>query len=214
MPICEALEGEPIVREHTQQIEPSAAEVVVIPNEVAQQGMPEGDTRVEREHRRLQHLIKRLAEQSGYKATIEQPTIDGLGRVDVGLESDGRRIACEICVTTSPEHELANIQKCLSSEYDTVILCSPDRKSLERIKALCRSELGGPEQKKVFFLEPQDVVLRFEKEAADAAGKVDRVKGYKVKVNYQPQQEFDKVTKRKTIAKVVLNSFTRDKADK
>jgi hypothetical protein len=87
------------------------------------------DVKVEREHRRLQHLIKKLAEQSGYKATIEQPTIDGQGRVDVGLESDSKRIACEVSVTTSPEHELQNIKKCVGSKYDVVILCSA-KKSL------------------------------------------------------------------------------------
>jgi hypothetical protein len=169
------------------------------------------DPLIEREHRRLQHLIKRMAEQSGYRAILEQPTADGQGRVDVGLESDTKRIACEICITTSPEHELANLCKCLGSDYDQVIMCSPERKTLEKIKALCVAELSEAERAKVIFLEPDALVLWFEQEAANAAGTVDRVKGYKVKVNFQPQEESDKESKRRAIAKVVLKSFRRDK---
>ncbi len=47
-------------------------------------------------HRYLQTLIKQTAEKWGYKAIIEEQTPDGKGRVDVGLERDGKRIAFEI----------------------------------------------------------------------------------------------------------------------
>lgn len=169
------------------------------------------DIKVEREHRRLQHLIKHLAEQSGYLATIEQPTTDGQGRVDVGLEQDGKRIACEISVTTPPEHELANIRKCLASEYDTVILCSPEKKALEKIRNLCTKKLAEPELQRVLFLEPDALVMFFEEEAAKNAGKTGKVKGYKVKLNFQPQSEAEKKSKRQAVAQVVLQSFKRDK---
>lgn len=168
------------------------------------------DVKVEREHKRLQHLIKQLAEKSGYLATIEQPTADGVGRVDVGLEQDGKRIACEVCVTTPPEHELANIRKCLASEYDIVILCSPEKKALEKIRTLCTKKLAEPELQKVLFLEPDALVMFFEEEAAKNAGKTGKVKGYKVKLNFQPQSEAEKKSKRQAVAQVVLQSFQRD----
>jgi hypothetical protein len=36
-------------------------------------------------HRYLQTLIKRMAEQRGFKATIEEQVLEGKGRVDVSL---------------------------------------------------------------------------------------------------------------------------------
>jgi len=131
--------------------------------------------------------------------------------VDVGLEQNGKRIACEITVTTSPEHELQNIRKCLASEYDVVILCSPDKKALEKVKALCIKELTKKDLQKVIFLEPDALVQFFEEEAAKNAGKTDNVKGYKVKVNFQPQQESDKQIKRQALTQIVLKSFRHDK---
>ncbi|MCL4553326.1 MAG: type IV secretion system DNA-binding domain-containing protein [Candidatus Marsarchaeota archaeon] len=172
---------------------------------------PEADTKLEREHRRLQHLIKRLAEQSGYRAVIEQPTADGQGRVDVGLQRDGKRIACEVSVTTGSEQELSNIKKCLASGYDTVILCSPEKKTLEKVKTLCATELSKSDRQKVLFLEPDEIVLFFEEEAAGRAGKEERIKGYKVRVNFQPVKEAEKQTKRQAIAKVILQSFRRER---
>jgi len=56
----------------------------------------------ERQHRYLQSLIKRVAEEKSYRAVIEEPTPDG-GRIDVGLEQDRRRIACEVSVTSTDE---------------------------------------------------------------------------------------------------------------
>jgi hypothetical protein len=170
---------------------------------------PKVDPKVEREHRRLQHLIKKLAEQSGYHATIEQPTDDGQGRIDIGLQSDNKRIACEVSVTTPPDHELGNIRKCLASGYEQVILCSPDRKSLEKVKVLCLKELTEPEWQKVLFFEPDALTLFFEEEAARSAGKTKKIKGYKVNVNFQPKSELEKDTKRQTITQVLMKSAKR-----
>lgn len=165
------------------------------------------NAKVEREHRRLQHLIKKLGEQAGYLAVIEQPTADGQGRVDVGLEQNGRRIACEIGVTTPPEHELANIRKCLASEYDTIILCSNEVKTIDKVKALCSKELTETELRKVLFLEPDALAIFFEEEAARNAGKTTMLKGYKVKIDFRPQSESDKDLKRQVITQVVMDSF-------
>jgi hypothetical protein len=199
-----------------QQSEQSRKEIVHVPASIELPNISVisdvKDIKVEREHRRLQHLVKKLAEQSGYKATIEQPTDDGQGRIDVGLESDSKRIACEICVTTSPEHELQNIRKCLDSKYDIVILCSPDKKALRKVKSLSEQELAESDLQRVQFLEPEALDFFFEEEAAKSASKTTRIKGYKVKVNFQSQQESEKLAKRKAITKVVLNSLTRDKS--
>ena len=98
--------------------------------------MPEIQERGKSQHRYLQTLIKRMAEEKGFRAVVEQPTPDGTGRVDVSLERDGRKIACEISVTTTDEQELSNIEKCLAAGYEKVILCSPEKKTLEKVRHL------------------------------------------------------------------------------
>lgn len=45
-----------------------------------------------RQHKHLQHLIKAWAEHQGYRVTLEKPTSDGRGNVDVVLEGKGSPI--------------------------------------------------------------------------------------------------------------------------
>lgn len=175
------------------------------------QAVREPEQRVEREHRRLQHLIKRLGESKGYRATIEQPTEDGQGRVDVALESEGVRIAFEVSITTSCEQELANIRKCLSSSFDLVVNCSSDKKTLSKVQALCEKKLDETERPRVLYLAPDDIPLFFEEIAAAKASKTDKIRGYKVNVSYQPVQDDEKKAKRETMARVILDSLRRKK---
>ncbi len=163
------------------------------------------------QHKYIQNLIKRMAEEKGYRATIEHQTPDGKGMVDVGLERDGKRIACEVSLTTTDEQELGNIEKCLRAGYDKVILCSPEKRTLEKVKTLVLKKVKKSDQEKILFLQPEELFFYFEQEAADGAGKEERIKGYKVRVNYQPVTEEEKKIKREALAKVVLKGIRRQK---
>ncbi|MHB9036322.1 MAG: hypothetical protein ACYC64_06620 [Armatimonadota bacterium] len=165
-----------------------------------------------REHRRLQHFIKQLAEKYGYKAEVDQPIVNSQDKVDVGLERDGRKIACEVCVTIQPEQELYDVVKCLTSGYNLVILCSSQKKTLWRVRSLCAAELSETDRQNVLFLEPADLALMFEQEAADAAGKVEKFKGYTVKVNFQALPESEKKAKREAIVRILVESLRREKS--
>ena len=90
--------------------------------------------------------------------------------VDIGLESDGKKIACEVSLTTTVEHELGNIGKCLKAGYDNVVLCSPERRTLEKVKALVFKKLKKSDQETVLFLQPEELFFYFEKEAAEGEG--------------------------------------------
>lgn len=166
------------------------------------------------QHRYLQNLIKKIAEDKGYKATIEFPILGGSGKVDIGLERSGRKIACEISITTSGEQELKNIQKCLSADFDKIVFCSPDIKTLESVKALAENKISQQELQKVLFFQPEDLIFYLEKEAAEAASEEARVKGYKVKVQYQPVKEEEKKAKREAVAQVILQAMKRMKEKK
>jgi len=161
------------------------------------------------QHRYLQSLIKHMAEQKGFRAVIEQSVLDGTGRVDVSLERDEKKIACEIAVTTTYEHEVANIEKCLATGYETVILCSPEKNNLEKIKSLALQKIKASDQDKVHFLQPDNLYFYLEQEAAAMSGREERVKGYRVKVQYQPVAETEKNSKREAVGQVILQAFKR-----
>ncbi len=173
--------------------------------------IPEPAPKGESRHRYLQTLIKKLAEDNGFKAVLEQPTPDGLGRVDVSLERDSRRMAVEISVTSTDEQEIKNIQKCLDAGYEKVVLCSPEKKFLDKIKSLLTEKFDQPLHERILLSQPEELPFFFESEAARQAGGEERVKGYKVKVQYQPVGTSEKKAKREAVAQVILKAMKRMK---
>jgi len=141
-----------------------------------EEGLSASEHRDKRRHRYLQSLIKRMAEERGYRAVIEQPTPDGLGRVDVSLERDGRKIACEISVTSTDEQELSNIEKCLVAGYEEVICCAPQKKTLSKIKSLVWRRLKRSERAKVIFCTPDEIAPLLEE--AGRGGRYEKPAGF------------------------------------
>ena len=197
-----------------RKVERQKTKELAVERESAEITEPEVQERGKSQHRYLQTLIKRMAEQKGFKAVIEQPTSDGQGRVDVSLERDKKKIACEISVTTTDEQELSNIEKCLASGYEKVILCSPEKKSLEKIRTLASCRLKATDQEKVFFFQPDELFFYLEREAASWARKEERIKGYRVKVQYQPVMDNEKKAKREAVGQVILHALRRMKENK
>ena len=110
------------------------------------------------QHKYLQDLIKRWAEDRGYAVTVEKRVLDGLGIVDLVLEKRGATpIACEISVTTSAEHELQNAAKCLAAGFENVFLVAPDKDTLGRVRTRASSILTPSQMKKVRFVLPEQV---------------------------------------------------------
>lgn len=107
------------------------------------------------EHQYLQELVKRWGEEHGFRATVEQP-IPGGGSVDVALEREGLRLACEISVTTSVEQEVGNVEKCLAAGFDRVACLSMKRGQLGKLEAALGKRLREEERTKVAFLLPEE----------------------------------------------------------
>jgi len=158
------------------------------------------------QHRYLQTLIKRMAESRGYKASIEEPIPDGKGRVDVALERNGRRIACEICMSTTEAWEIHNIEKCLAAGYEIVIECSTDKKALEGIRIKIKQAIEAEKQNRVFVFEPEALFLYLDKQVAQEASTETRMKGYRVKVEYDAQMPDVAEQKGKNILRAVSDS--------
>jgi hypothetical protein len=137
--------------------------------------------------------------------------LDGTGRVDVSLERNGRKIACEISISSTEEQELNNVQKCIAVGYEKVVVCSPDKKALEKIKALISQGVSEPDKSRIFFFQPEELLLFLEEDAAAELTKEERVKGYKVKVQYQAASEEEKKAKREAVASVIVQAMKRMK---
>lgn len=172
----------------------------------------EKEKKEQSEHRYLQTLIKRMAESLGYLATIEAPTPDNSGRVDVSLEQGKKKIACEISVTNTKEYEVQNIQKCLSAGYDQVIVCSKNGKHLASIQQLAQKSLTKKVLKQVFFMEPDALSQYLISQAAQSASTEKRVKGYRVKVNYAAVDAKNAKQKQQKITDVVVKAM-RDRKE-
>jgi hypothetical protein len=138
-----------------------------------------------REHRYLQTFVKAMAEAQGYIAQLEVPTPDGTGLVDVLLMKGDETIAVEISVTTSPEWELHNIEKCLAAGYSKVVVCTTDSSKLHHIKARIASFLTTEEQAKITVINSNNLQSLF-KSDHQAPPTETLVKGYRVKVKYEP----------------------------
>jgi hypothetical protein len=181
--------------------------------------IPKEEIRVSREkeitqHRYLQNLIKKIAEDKGYKATIEQPALEGYGKIDVALERNGKKIACEISITSTDEQEVKNIEKCLTAGYEKVILCSPEKRTLSNVKSFLSQRLSKSDQAKVLFLQPEELLHHLDELEAAEQNKEERIKGYKVKVQYQATKEEEKKAKREAVAQVILQAMKRMKDKK
>lgn len=159
------------------------------------------------EHRYIQTYIKKMAEARGYKAEIEKPTANG-GRVDVSLERNGKRIACEIGMTTTSQWELHNIQKCIASGYDLVVAIVKDMKTASQMLTEV-SKLETSLQSKVKVLETESFIAYLDTEISKDMTTETRVKGYRVKVEYDTT-ETNHATKKDAITKIILSDKNRE----
>lgn len=204
-------EVEPI-QEVLEKSEPQAAAPIVpfVPVEIPRKAAPV--KKAETEHRYLQTLIKRMAESRGYKASIEELTPDGNGRIDVSLERDGKKIAVEISVTTTEVWEAHNVEKCLAAGYDEVIVCSNDLKHLERIKEQVTSKLNTAQLGKVITLVPAEITQHIDKQVTPESKTEKVIKGYRIKVEYDASTSEEMSKKQGRIAKTVTESIKKKRS--
>ena len=162
------------------------------------------------QHRYLQTLVKKMAESRGFKSTLEVPTPDGKGRIDVVIERNGKKIAVETCVTTDASWEAHNITKCLDAGYDLVIECSSNKKTLHNIGKKIKKLTKGY-QSKLLLYEPEELFAFLDAEIAKEGYTEIRQNGYIVKVEYEPTSPDQMNKKRESIAKAIVNSIKTPK---
>ena len=163
----------------------------------------------QQQHRYLQSLVKRMAENRGFRVMIEKPVFGGIGKIDVVLENESQRIAIEISVTNEPDYEVQNIRKCLSAGYNPVVMLSADTRHLGKIKQKAAEELSSEENNQIRFFAPDEFYDWLRVLDVDKSGTEEKVKGFKVKVDLKPLEQSEQSTRKKAISDVVFGAMKR-----
>ncbi len=162
----------------------------------------------QREHVYLQQLVKKLAEQRGFKAVIEEALQDG-GRVDLSLSKEGLLIACEISVTNTAAYEARNIQKCFRAGYGFVFVISSSETHLQAIRSIALNEMPESDMVHTRFLQPEMLGQMLDSFLPKEDVPEQRIKGYRVNVRYGTTSQPNETGK--TIAEtIVKNSRNRN----
>lgn len=163
-----------------------------------------------REHKYLQQLVAKLAQDRGFRAGVEHK-LPGGGRVDVALEGP-LRIACEISISTPPDHELENIRKCLAAGFQEVVVIAHDRRRLARIEKHTKAALDEESFGRVSFAPPEEIVDLLDRAVAAHEPAATEVRGYRVRVK-SGHATGDAEARRQAIASVVARSLKRIRDD-
>jgi Type IV secretion-system coupling protein DNA-binding domain len=131
-------------------------------------------------HQAICQTIKELGETGGFRASIEETILDGEGRVDVILRQGERAIAFEVSVTTSREHELHNVKKCLSAGFQEVLVVAALPRHLLSLERFIAANLDEPDRARVRYVLADDLGRLFAGDVTlEQAEKV--VRGYRVR---------------------------------
>jgi hypothetical protein len=134
------------------------------------------------QHQAIQHRIKQAAEELGFRSVIEKPVLDGQGSVDLWLERTGQSIACEISITTTIDHEVGNIVKCLKAGVPKVAVICLDEERLRKISGAVSGSLGAELAARVEYFQP-DPFIAYLKALKPPTPQLSEMQygGYKVK---------------------------------
>lgn len=132
------------------------------------------------QHRYLQEVIRGWGHEHGYRATVEHELPEG-GRVDVLLERGEETLGCEIAVTTTLEHEVENVRKCLRAGLGTVALVSTRAGFLTKLKSRLERELSAEDLARVEVCSPEGL---FGLVSSQPLARERTTAGYRVRVEF------------------------------
>ncbi len=139
------------------------------------------------EHTAIQQDIKESAEKLGFRAETEKEVLGGAGIVDVSLERDGQKIACEISVTTQADYEAAKFRMCFAAGYEAVIAVGTTKDSVVEMARAIQANLSAEEVARIHVCLPgrfSSVLKRLTRHAQGSDSTGPRSGGYKIKRKY------------------------------
>jgi hypothetical protein len=140
---------------------------------------------------------------------IEKQIAGGQESVDLLLERGDQKIACEISVTTTIDHEVGNVTKCLKAGMPTIAIICLEEGRLRKIAAAVRGSLGAEASTRVSYYLP-DQFLAYLKALPEPVPKdsVTTRQGYKVKRS-APKLTLPEQRQREEIANRVMAEAAR-----
>jgi hypothetical protein len=134
------------------------------------------------QHQAIQKRIKEAAEELGFRSVIERPVLDGQGSVDLWLERTGQTIACEISISTTIDHEVRNVIKCLKAGVPKVAVICLDEERLRKISSAVYGSLGSEPSTQVEYFQPDQFVSYLKTMRAEIPKEeITMRRGYKIK---------------------------------
>ncbi|MEM1141424.1 MAG: type IV secretion system DNA-binding domain-containing protein [Pseudomonadota bacterium] len=164
-------------------------------------------------HRYLQNLVKKLAEERGFTAEIEAPVLGRHGFIDVLLTSSAAKIACEIAIASPAEYEVKNVQKCLAAGADHVVVLGYERVRHQKLERHIREQIDKESLQKLNFLLPEAFLEFLDATATSAIQQPKTIRGYKVLVSYHETGRAEQKQRQAAIAKLIVDSMRRMRAD-
>ncbi len=161
-----------------------------------------------KEHKYLQHLMRAAAHERGFKADIEFEIAGG--SVDVAIEGRGKRIACEVSITTDAEHEGGNIAKCLAAGFNPVWLVVLTSRRKNALAKIMQSKFPGAP---VSVLTAEEALQTLDEVGVPAEEATKTVRGYAVKVRHGDLGPEEARRRRDAVAGVLAKSLRTPKAD-
>jgi len=164
-----------------------------------------------RRHRYLQNLIQQLAQQRGFKTTIEKQTNNG-GRIDVVLEHNTIHIAIEVAITNSIDYEVKNVQKCVNDGYTTIWLVSDIKVHLKNIKK--RVEKEDHPDTNILFIQSDTIIQHLDSVLGSTNQETKRTKGYRVTTSFKDDASLSTESKQHEITDMILRSIQKKRKNR
>lgn len=134
------------------------------------------------QHQAIQMRIKEAAEKLGFRGTIELRVLGGQGSVDLLLERAGQTFACEVAISTTIDHEVGNVAKCMKAGLAKVVVICLDEERLRKIEAAVTGSLGAETKTRVEYFLPDPFIEHLKSLPTTAPPSAETVhRGYKVK---------------------------------
>jgi hypothetical protein len=133
------------------------------------------------QHQAIQQRIKQAAEALGFRSVIEKEVLGGQGSVDLLLERPGQTFACEISITTTIDHEVGNVAKCLKAGFPSVAVICIDGERLNKIEAAVAGSLGPDLAARVIYCQPDEFIARLQPLPLPIPKTAETRRGYKIK---------------------------------
>jgi hypothetical protein len=164
------------------------------------------------QHKAIQRRIKEAAEVLGFHSMIEQQIPGSQEGIDLLLERGDERIACEISLTTTIDHEVGNVAKCLKAGFPKVAVICLDEERLQKIALAVSGSLGPEAAAGVSYRQPDQFIadLKALPVPAQKDSEATKVRGYKIKRSV-PKLTAEEQQQREDIANQMMSEAMRSR---